>query len=294
MRPDPETAQLLREDVTRRLAERGALGRTDLGAIVEVTEGPIFADQEALPGEWITGFRKEVAALGEPLLHREIVGGAVAAARTRLERGLASIRGALVDEALRHIELEDAVRRAYREQAGVVSAALRGGGLAEFSGNDPADLAAVAARRASHAARAAAGAWEGIPAGAELLAGRPDLWVHGIDTVETGRRAIEAWADGLSAEIRTASRRRWMRRKTVTSLAAALRRAAVDFRHRPDPAVLRKLPGFEACRRRARDDLDVVLSGVLDHDAARFDEVRGVAPGGEALSRLWIGGDEDA
>ena len=288
----PETAQMLREDLICRLASRGLIGRADLGAVVEVEEGPILAEGGGLPREWITGLRKEVAALGEPLLHREIVHRVVTASLSSLERGLAGMRGAVVDEALLHVDLGDTVQRAYRNEADLLIEALRSGALSDFGGDDPAvNLAAVAARRASRAARGAASGWETHPAGIPLLAGRPDLWVHGADTVGYGREVVEAWAGALPGAVREASPRRWMRRRTARSIADALRRAAVDFRHRPDPSMLRRLPGFEARRRIARDDLEATLRRVLDHDAGRFAAIRGEPPAGDALGRLWL---EDA
>jgi len=288
----PETAQMLREDLIRRLASRGLIGRGGLGAVVDIEEGPILAEGGGLPREWITGLRKEVAALGEPLLHREILHRVVTASLDSLERGLTGMRGAVVDEALLHIGLGDTVRRAYRSEADLLDEALRSGALSDFGGDDPAvNLAAVAARRASRAARGAASGWEDHPAGAPLLTGRPDLWVHGVDTVAYGRKAVAAWADALPGAVREASPRRWMRRRTARAIADALRRAAVDFRHRPEPSMLRRLPGFEARRRLARDDLETVLRRVLDHDAERFAATRGESPSGDALSRLWL---EDA
>ena len=105
----PEIQQLLQDDFTRRLAARGALADPGAGGVVGVAEGPILPDSGGLPPEWVSGLRKELEALADPLARRRTVARVAGAAVRQVRRGLDAVRTSLVDEAVAALALSDAV-----------------------------------------------------------------------------------------------------------------------------------------------------------------------------------------
>ena len=90
---------MLQGDFTRRLVEHGVLADPGAGGVVGVVEGPILPETGGLPPEWVSGVRKELEALADPLARRRAVEQVIAAAVRRLRRGLEDVRAGLVDEA---------------------------------------------------------------------------------------------------------------------------------------------------------------------------------------------------
>ncbi len=282
----PEIQQLLQEDFTRRLVTRGILRGQGGGGVVGVVEGPILPESGGLPPEWVTAVRKELDALADPLARRAAVNGVVSASASRLAQGLGILRDALVDEAVASLTLADAMEGGYRTAAAELAGDLRGGRLAPLADGPPSDLAVVAARRCSRAARTVASAWEARPIGRRLLAGRFDLWAHGSGTAEWAGRLIGDWAKGLSPRAAEACGRTLVRRRRARREAEALRRACLDPTYRPEESTVRRPAALMGAAREMRGELAEALRRVLDEDASRFRELLGSPPSGALLVRL--------
>lgn len=282
----PEIQQLLQEDFTRRLVARGILPGQGGYGVVGVAEGPILPESGGLPPEWVTGVRKELGALADPLARREAVNGVVAASVSRLAGGLGILRDALVDEAVASLTLTDAIEESYRAVAAELAGDLQAGRLAPLADGPSSDLAVVAARRCSRAARTVASAWEAHPAGHCLLAGRFELWAHGPGTVEEAERLIGEWAQALAPRAAEACGRTLVRRRRARRETEALRRASLDPARRPEEGTVRRPAALAAAAGEMRRDLAVALRRVLDEDASRFRELLGSPPSGALLARL--------
>ncbi|MBM3696250.1 MAG: hypothetical protein FJW79_10000 [Actinobacteria bacterium] len=286
----PEIQNLLLDDFARRLTARGVLAGAGRGGVVGVAEGPVLSESGGLPPEWVGGLRKEIEALADPLARRRAVERVIGAAWHEVRRGLGAMRGALVDEAVAALALGDAVEAGYRAVESELAAALRGGRLAALAAEAPEALAAVVVRRSSLAARRVAAAWEAGPAGAALLAGRPDLWAHAPETAEEARTQAAAWAAGLGR--RAAGRRIRWRRRRARRQAAMLYRLALDPFHRPEPGTRGSGAFLVRAAKEARAALADSWRVVLEADAERFRSLIGPVPSGTLLARLRLAEEE--
>ena len=287
----PEIQQLLQGDFTRRLVEHGVLAGPGAGGVVGVVEGPILPETGGLPPEWVSGVRKELEALADPLARRRAVEQVTGAAVRQLRQGLEDVRAGLVDEVVAGLALSDAVDSGYRRVRADLEAALHGGRLAALGGEAPAALAAVVARRASLAARAVATAWDSRPAGARLLAGRPDLWARDGTTGAQAAERVGEWAAGLGPLAAQACGRAWWRRRRARRQVDALYRMALDPSFSLDPATVRHPAVLRRAAKDARSRLVEAWGAVLDGDAARFRALVGSLPSGALLTRLRLDGE---
>jgi len=288
----PDIQNLLQEDFTRRLVARGVLAEPAAGGVVGVAEGPILPESGGLPPEWVSGLRKELEAMADPLARRRTVEEVAGAARRRVRQGLEAVRASLVDEAVAALALADAVDAGYRRVGSELTAALHAGRLAGLAGEPPAALGAVVVRRASLAARRAAAAWEAHPAGERLLRGRPELWAHGADAGETASRDLARWAAGLGPLAAEACGRAWWRRRRARRQAEALYRMTLDPLYRPEPRTVRHATVLLRAAKEARRRLAETFEAVLELDSARFRELIGTVPSGALLTRLRLEEEE--
>ena len=287
----PDIQQLLQDDFTRRLVARGALADPGAGGVVGVVEGPILPESGGLPPEWVSGLRKELEALADPLARRQVVTRVARAARRRVEHGLEVVRACLVDEAVAALALSDALDVGYRTVSADLATALQGGRLAPLAGEAPGALAAVVVRRASLAARTVAAAWEAEPAGRRVLQGRPELWAHGPQTAEEASRKVAEWAAGLGPLAAEACGRAWWRRRRARRQVEALQRMALDPFYRPEPGTVRHGSVLLRAAKEARSRLGGVWRTVLEGDADRFRRLLGNVPSGALLTRLRLDGE---
>jgi energy-coupling factor transporter ATP-binding protein EcfA2 len=285
----PEIQHLLTSDFSQRLVARGILSGPD--GVIGVAEGPILPESGGLPPEWVSGARKELEALADPLSRRAALEQVVSASMSRLDAGLDGLRGALVDEAVASLALADAVAAGYRAVGAELAGALNRGELAAQAAAPVSGLTAVAARRCSQAARRVCAAWEETPSGARLLADRPEMWAHGPGAAREAAGRLEAWAEGLPGLAAAACGRPWWHRRRVRREVEALRHLAVDPSYRPETGTVRRPAALVRTGRQARERLAAALQGVLDDDADRFRALLGSPPSGALLGRLQVGGE---
>jgi energy-coupling factor transporter ATP-binding protein EcfA2 len=282
----PDIQRLLEDDFTRRLVARGVLADPGARAVIGVAEGPILPETGGLPPEWVSGVRKELEALADPLARRRAVARVAGAALRQVRSGLDAVRAGLVDEAVAALALSDAVDGGYRTVAADLAGALQGGRLADLAGEAPGALAAVVVRRCSLAARTVAAVWEAQPAGTRLLGDRPELWAHGPTASEEAGRRVAAWFEGLGPLAAEACGRAWWRRRRARRQVEALYRMALDPFFRPEPGTVRHGTVLLRAAREARGRLAEAWREILDDDSARFRELLGPIPTGALLARL--------
>ena len=118
-------------------------------------------------------------------------------------------------EALRHWQTyigADQVTRFFSEGIiklrGAISAVLRptSAPVAEVRAATTDDLIAASRLQAAEAARRTATAWSDSPAVARVLAERPELWLPSPDFDDRLRARLEAWIEGIVAEIQARGR----------------------------------------------------------------------------------------
>jgi energy-coupling factor transporter ATP-binding protein EcfA2 len=281
-----EIRDLLQRDFTRRLVARGALPGRGAGGVIGVAEAPVLPETGGLAPESVLALRRELEAWADPAARRRMVQEVVAAALARLDRGLAAMRAALVDETVASLALADVVQEAYGAEAAALEAELAAGRLAGLAGGSPADLAVPVVRRSSRAARGVASAWEAQPAGRRLLEGRPDLWAHGPGLPGSAERRSEEWGSGLPERAAAACGRTLLRRRRARRETGALARACLDPDYRPRKGSVRRPDVLADAAADERRRLAAAWGGALTDDAARFLELLGPAPSGELLARL--------
>jgi len=286
-----EIRRLLEADFARRLVAAGLLSAQGGESVLGVVEGPIDRDSGALPPESVAEIRQRLGAWADPLARRELVDRVAAASLSGLARGLADLRAGLVDEAVACLALADAVGAGYEPAAAGLAADLEAGRLAPLADGPPGDLAVVAVRRCSRAARAVASAWEADAAGRRLLGGRVELWAHGPRTAEAAGTLVEEWARTLPSRAAAACGRTRARRGRARREAEALRRTSLDPAHRPVPGKVRRPAALVAAAGEARRDLGEALRRVLEEDASRFRALVGSPPPGALLTRLRLDGE---
>jgi len=288
---DSEIHRLLEADFGRRLAAAGLLSREGEEGVVGVREGPIDPETGGLPAEPVAEVRRRLGAWSDPSARREVVDRVASASVARVATGLAGLRCDLVDEAVAYLALADAVDGGYHPAAAGLADDVRAGRLAPLADGSPADLAVVAVRRCSRAARAVASAWEAHPAGRRLLAGRVELWAHGPGSAEAAGRLVGEWAQSLPSRAAAVCGRTRMRRARARREAEALRLASLNPAHRPPPGKVRRPDALVAAAGEARRDLAEALRAALDEDAGRFRALLGPPPPGVLLTRLRLDGE---
>ena len=285
----PEMHGVLVTDYAAKLAGRGLIDRPDRELVVTIAEGPVSVDSGGLPGEWITGLRKEIDALADPRSRSEIVRRGLALAIARLDASLSTLRGMLISAETRRVTLLDPARIAYGRASLEMVHDLRSGAFAE-TGDDPeafaAALTSTAARRAGRAARAVAERWTAIAP--EMV--DPDLFGHGPRIPVAARERIEWWAGDLPSLAEEVSGRA-LKGRHRERFIAAIRNTAVDPDYAPRGKVARILarhPGaVDAARRRLEDE----LAGIIAADAVRFEELLGAGSPEGLLAELTLAGD---
>lgn len=280
--------QLLQGDFARRLVAGGALpGRGD-GGVLAVAEEAVSAESGGLAPETVAHLRAELEGWADPEARRAIRQRVIGAALGRLDRGLAAMRSALVDEMVVWSTLADAILGGYGGETSRLEADLAEGALAGLAGGSPADLAVPAVRRAGRAAQAVAAVWEGQPAGRRLLSGRADLWLHSPGLAESAERRLEPWVSSLQERAAAACGRARLRRRRARRETEALARASLDPAHRPPKGSVRRPGPLATAAEQARRELAATWGAVLADDAARFQELLGPAPSGTLLAGLRI------
>jgi hypothetical protein len=264
----PELSGVIVGDFAAKLAARGHIERAASELIVPISEGPVSEDSGGLPGDWITGLRKEVETLADPESRPSLLEHVVARSTLILVGALASLRAMLITAEARRADLTDPVRIAYGRAADDLLLAVRSGEYAE-TGFDPdtfADtLAAAAARRASRASREVTDRWAEM---APELVDSSKLG-HGPDVPAAAHERISWWeADLPSLAAELGSKR--LRDRNAGRLIDTVRLSIADRHHVPRgkyARLMRKLPGMVDA---ARLLLEEELVGILDADSNRF------------------------
>jgi hypothetical protein len=282
----PEQHQLIAADFVAKLAARRLVPRADPELVATIAEGSI-SPAGGLTAEAVARVTKDLEALADPQSRPDIIAAAVEGSLIRLRDDLFAIRGYVIDSAVRRVELLDPMRSVYRDEARRLVAEARSGQFSALQTDELVDvLASAATRRAGLAARTCAERWhESAP---ELIERFPDLFGHGIDTLEAARERLAFWLaeiDDLPARM---SGKRWGRRKR-RRLAQALLMSAIDPRYAPSRKMARRFEKFPGIVEAAKEGLADELRGILATDELRFSERLGPAVTGTTLSELSTG-----
>ena len=280
----PELNGILVADYAGKLAGRGIVARPDAELIVAIADGPVSADSGGLPGDWVTGLRKEIEALADPRERSAIVRRGIELAIARLSDDLSRIRGMLISAETRRAALLDPTRIAYGRSSAELVRDLRAGAFAE-TGSDAeafvAALSATSARRAGRAARAVAERWSSVAP--DMV--DPELFGHGPPIPTVARERLEWWAADLPSLAEEVSGRP-VRGRHRQRLLDAVRHSAVDpgFKPRRKAArILSRHPGVvEAARRRLEEE----LAGIIEADSMKFTELLGPSSPAGLLAEL--------
>ena len=279
----PEQHQVIATDFVTKLAARRLVPRADPELVATIAEGRISAGG-GLTAEAVARVTKDLEALADPQSRPDIIDTVVQGSLVRLRDDLAAIRGYVIDSAVRRVELLDPMRSIYRGEARRLIAEVRSGKFSTLPADDLVDvLASAATRRAGLAARACAEMWhESAP---EMVEGSPDLFGHGVDTLEAARERLAFWLaeiDDLPARM---SGKRGGRRKR-RRLVQTLRISSIDPRYVPKRKVARRIEKIPGIVDSARERLADELRGILATDELRFAERLGPAVTGTTLSDL--------
>ncbi len=114
----------------------------------------------------------------------------------------------------------------------------------------------------------------------------PDLFGHGIETLEVARDRLEFWLSEVDDLPRRMSRRR-LGARIRRRLAESVRIASIDPRHVPGRRVARRLAKIPGLVESARDRLADELRGILETDSLRFVERLGPVVTGRDLTGLF-------
>ena len=264
----PEIGRVLVGDFAAKLAARGHIERAAPELIVAVAEGTVSTDSGGLPGDWVTGLRKEIEAIADPQTRPVILESVVTRSTEILSVALAHLRSMLIAAEGRRAALTDPVRIAYGRAADDLIRAVRTGTYGE-TGVDAesfaATLAAAAARRASRASSEVAQRWSALAP--EMM---DDSQIgHGPDVPSAARDRITWWEDDLASLAFEVGAKR-LRKRPARRMIEVVRRSVADRRHVPegrDARMMRRLPGLVDA---ARTRLEEELIGILDADAYRF------------------------
>jgi len=284
----PEASRVLVDDYAAKLAGRGLLARADGEAIVAIAEGPVSEDTGGLPGEWVSGLRKELEAMAQPEERVAVILQGIDRATARLTESLSSLRSMLIAAETRRVALLDPIRIEYGRAAAGMVHDLRRGAFTETAADPEAFVSALAsgaARRAGRAARAVAERWTRL---APELAD-PGLFGHGPGLTDAARERLAWWSADVPAIVQEVSRRS-LRRRRRDRFVDLVRRTAVERSFVPgkkDARLLAKHPGaLEAAVRRLEEELE----GIITADSVRFVEPLGQGPDDGLLTGLTLPG----
>ncbi len=279
-----ESHQVVAADFAAKLAARRLLPRSAADLVITIAEGIVSSDTGALAPEIVASVAKDLEAMADPQSRPGIIAAAVAGSIRRLRDDLAVIRTHVFDRATRRVELLDPMRAIYRAEGRRLVAEVRRG---KFAGTGVAELvdglASAATRRAGLAARTSAELWhKSEPAIVESV---PDLFGHGIETLEVAHDRLEFWLSELDDLPRRMSRRR-LGARNRRRLAESVRIASIDPRYVPGRRVARRLAKIPGLVESARDRLADELRGILETDSLRFVERLGPVVTGRDLTEL--------
>ena len=285
-----ESHQAIAADFAAKLAARRLLPRPSADLVTTIAEGRVSSDTGALAPEVVASVAKDLEAMADPQSRPDIIAAVIAGSIRRLRDDLAVIRTHVFDRATRRVELLDPMRALYREEARRLVAEVLGG---KFAGTSVAELvdglASAATRRAGLAARASAELWhESEPAIVDPV---PDLFGHGIETLQVAHERLEFWLSEVDGLPRRMSKRR-IGARGGRRLAEFVRIASIDPRHIPGRNVARRLAKIPGLVESARERLADELRGILETDSLRFVERLGPAVAGIDLTELSTGGFE--
>lgn len=283
----PEMARVIVGDFAAKLAARGHIDRAAPELIVPIAEGPVSGETGGLPGDWITGLRKEVEAIADPQARPAILEGIVARSTGLLARALTELRSMLIAAEGRRVELLDPVRIAYGRAADDLIQAVRSGAYAETAVDREtfaATLAAAAARRASRAAREVVERWAVLAP--DLI--DPEQIGHGPDVPAAARDRIAWWEEEIPGLVLDGGGSKHLRRRPARRLTETVRRSVGDRRHVPAGRDARSAARFPWLVEAARGRLEEELVGILDADSQRFTASLGAgAPAGLLAELSW-------
>jgi energy-coupling factor transporter ATP-binding protein EcfA2 len=283
----PEQHQVIATDFVTKLAARRLVPRADPELVATIAEGSISSDSGGLVPEAVARVTKDLEAWADPQSRPDIIAAVVEGSLIRLRDDLAAIRSYVIDSAVRRVELLDPMRSIYRGEARRLIAEVRGGKFSTLPADDLIDvLASAATRRAGLAARTCAEMWhESAP---EMIERSPDLFGHGVDTLEAARERLAFWLAEIDDLPGRMGGRRWGRRKR-RRLAEALRMSTIDPRYTPTRRTARRLERIPGIVDSARERLADELRGILATDEMRFSERLGPTVTGNTLSELSTG-----
>lgn len=210
---DPSGDRLEREAIRPVLDEIDRL-RADRGARLDLA-------MRALIGS-LTGLGESLDQIADDAEHESIDTEALRRIADRsFESGLESLRHEIArgtflrEEALRHWQTyigADQITRFFSEGIikirGAIAAVLRptAAPVAEVRAATTDDLIAASRLQAAEGARRTATAWSDSPAVARTLAERPELWLPSPDFDDRLRTRLDAWIEGIVAEIQARGR----------------------------------------------------------------------------------------
>jgi len=285
----PEISRVLVGDFAAKLAARGHIDRAAPELVVPVAEGPVSAEMGGLPGDWITGLRKEIEAIADPQTRPVILEQLLARSTQVLGEALTSLRALLIAAEGRRAVLVDPVRIAYGRAAEELIEAVRSGAYAETATDQEtfsSTLAAAAARRASRASREIVERWADLAP--DLI--EPAQLGHGPEVPAAARERIAWWEEDLPSLAFEVGAKR-LRGRPARRMVETVRRSVADRRHLPagrDARLMRKLPGVVDA---ARSRLEEELVGILDGDSHRFTAPLGSSAPEGLLAELTLEGD---
>jgi hypothetical protein len=167
------------------------------------------------------------------------------------------------------------------------------------------DIASVVTSHAAEAARLTAGRWSADPRGSRVLAAHPALWSSSAALESATHEAVDGWVRSIAHDVaeRGANKRGVARAAALGVNAVAVTLMLATFAHTGgvtgaeagiaaataflNQKLLNALFGEAAVQemiRRARERLRTALSGVLDVERQRFDDLSGDGAAMRALA----------
>jgi len=276
-------------DFAARLHQRELLAAPDASLLFGLAEGDIGSSLENVEVESVSGIRKELTEVADPVYRQGLVDETLyATARMVAERARALTRPMAAEQPVVEI-LVHAVATAYEAEALTLDEQLELGELSSTSRQDEwaaaaSDVAGVVTRRAGAAASRAATAWSRQEETAELVElENPELWRHGRTTSNATILALESWKSGLAALAATHARAGRLRWRSGPRAVDALWRTTLSGGGDLPRRTSRKFAdGGRGIVATARAELSEALREGLAHDAARFTRFLG-SDGGEDL-----------
>jgi hypothetical protein len=269
-------------DFAARLYQRELLAASDPSLLFALTESEIDPDSSALHADAVSGIRKELAEIADPVYRQGLVDETVyATARMVAERARALTRPMAAELPVVERMLVS-VAHAYEVEARILDAEMRAGELWQGDAeagweSAAAAVAGVVTRRAGSAAHVAASAWSAHRAGSDIVGEEgAELWRNGRGTTTAAMLALDSWKSGLEALAVSHSRAGRLRWGNGPRAVAALWRAVVGGHGELPRRVQRKFAdGGQQLLEAARVEFSEVLRLGLAHDGERFTSVLG-------------------